>query len=61
MALLYLGPGLGGGIIALIIAFLISIIMFLAAIIWYPVKKVTKLLKRKKGKFPNSDANDTSK
>jgi hypothetical protein len=43
---LYLGPGLGGGVIAMIIAFLISLITFTIAIVWYPIKKIIAIIKK---------------
>ena len=44
---LYIGPGMSGGLIALIIAILLSFITFLAAIFYYPIKKIKKLFKKK--------------
>ena len=42
----YLGPGLGGGILAMIAAFLISLLTFIIAILWYPLKKVIQRIKK---------------
>jgi ATP/ADP translocase len=44
----YIGPGLGGGVIAAVLGFFTSIFLALFAIIWYPFKQVIKKLKRKK-------------
>ncbi len=48
MIILYLGPGIGGGVIAIIIAFLVSLLTFVAAIFWYPIKKLFNIIKSKK-------------
>ena len=48
MNLLYLGPSLGGGIIALIVGFFISTLMFLVAILLKPIKFLIKKIKGKK-------------
>ena len=49
-SLLYIGPGMDGGSISLIIAFLISFFTFLISIVWYPVKKTINFFKRIFGK-----------
>ena len=46
MIFLYLGPGFGGGLVALIVGFVISLFTFLVAILWYPIKKVIAFFKR---------------
>ncbi len=48
MIILYLGPGIGGGVLALIIGFLVSLLTFLIAIFWYPIKKLLNFFKTKK-------------
>lgn len=48
MIILYLGPGMGGGVIAVIIAFLVSLLTFIVAIFWYPIKKLLNIFKSKK-------------
>jgi hypothetical protein len=45
-SLLYLGPGMGGGLLSLIIAFIVSFFTFLIAIIWYPIKKAIDFFRR---------------
>ncbi len=37
---LYLGPGLGGGIIAVITGLFLTIFAFLVAIFWLPLKRL---------------------
>lgn len=46
--LLYIGPGLGGGIIAVIIGFFVTIFTFILAIFWVPLKKLYNSLFKKK-------------
>jgi hypothetical protein len=48
--LLYIGPGMDGGTISLVIAFLISFFTFIISIIWYPIKKSINFVKRMFGK-----------
>lgn len=45
MMYLYLGPGMDGGAISMIIAFLVSSVTFLVSLIWYPVKKIKSFFK----------------
>ena len=44
--ILYIGPGMSGGVIALIVALILSFFTFLFAVLYYPVKKVLHLLKK---------------
>lgn len=46
--LLYIGPGLGGGALAVIAGFFLTILSFLVAIFWIPLKKLFKLVFKKK-------------
>jgi hypothetical protein len=43
--LLYIGPGMGGGLFAAIFGILISLVMSLFAILWYPIKKIYRKLR----------------
>ena len=45
---LYIGPGLGGGVIAAIFGIITAFFLSLIAIFWYPIKKCIKFIK---GKF----------
>lgn len=45
--LLYLGPGLFGGVVAATIGIVVSLFVTLIAIIWYPFKKLIRFLKAK--------------
>ena len=40
--LAYLGPGLGTGVIAVILGFLASIFLALFAVLWYPFKRLVR-------------------
>ena len=44
----YLGPGIGGGIIAATVGLVVAILIGLIGLIWFPLKKLLK--KRKKNK-----------
>ena len=44
---LYLGPGLGGGIVAVITGIFLTFFAFLVAIFWLPLKRFVKFLKNK--------------
>ena len=44
----YLGPGMGGGIIAGILGFFAAILLGLWAILYYPIKRVIKNRKKEK-------------
>ncbi len=45
--LFYIGPGMSGGLMAVIIGILTSFVLSIIAIIWYPVKKLVRFIKRK--------------
>ena len=47
---LYLGPGLGGGIIAVITGIFLTFFAFLVAIFWIPLKRFFNFLKSKVSK-----------
>ena len=38
----YVGPGMGAGIISVLIGFVIGIVAIFFAIIWFPIKKILK-------------------
>ena len=44
----YIGPGMGGGVIAVIIGFFAAIVLGLWAILYYPIKRALKKRKEKK-------------
>jgi hypothetical protein len=45
----YIGPGLGAGVIGAILGLLVSVFLALFALIWYPIKRLVKKLKRQAG------------
>jgi hypothetical protein len=53
----YIGPGLGAGVIGVILGILGSILLALMAIFWYPVKRMLKR-KRKSGEQDPNNAPD---
>jgi len=54
----YIGPGMGGGVIAAIIGFFAAILLGLYGILYYPIKRALK--KRKDKKMSLKDSNDES-
>ncbi len=48
--ILYIGPGMGGGVIAAILGILTAFVLSLIAIFWYPIKKIIRFIKSKLGK-----------
>ena len=47
-AFAYLGPGVGGGVIAATIGIIVAIFAALFGLIWFPVKRLLKKRKEKK-------------
>ena len=54
----YIGPGMGGGVIAAIIGFFAAILLGLWGILYYPIKRALK--NRKDKKMLSKDSNDKS-
>ena len=46
----YLGPGMGGGIIAATLGVVVAIIVGLFGILWFPIKRLIKNKKKEKEK-----------
>ena len=46
----YLGPGVGGGVIAATLGIIFAIIAALFGLIWFPIKRLLKKRKQKKEK-----------
>ena len=42
----YVGPGLGAGAVATVLGILAGILMLVVGIVWYPIKKLYKWLRR---------------
>lgn len=51
----YIGPGMGGGVIAAIIGFFAAILLGLWGILYYPIKRALKNRKDKKMLLKNSN------
>jgi hypothetical protein len=45
--LLYIGPGMGGGIIAAVLGIVFAFFLSLIAILWKPIKKIIRFFKSK--------------
>lgn len=54
----YIGPGMGGGVIAAIVGFFAAVFLGLWGILYYPVKRALK--KRKDKKILSKDLNNES-
>ena len=54
----YVGPGMGGGVIAAIIGFFAAILLGLWGILYYPIKRALK--NRKDKEMSLKDSNDES-
>ena len=52
-AFAYLGPGIGGGIIAATIGIIVAIFAALFGLIWFPVKRLLKKRKERKDQQQN--------
>jgi len=48
LALAYVGPGLGVGVIATVLGIASGLLMLLVGVIWYPLKKLVRRLRSKK-------------
>ena len=44
---IYIGPGLGGGVIAVVTGLFVTIFSFLVAVFWIPLKKLFKRIFKK--------------
>ena len=51
----YIGPGMGGGVIAVIIGFFAAVLLGLWGILYYPIKRALKNRKDKKMSSKKSD------
>lgn len=54
----YIGPGMGGGVIAAIIGFFAAVLLGLWGILYYPIKRALK--NRKEKKMLLKDSNNES-
>lgn len=51
----YIGPSLGVGTIGILVGFIISILLSLFAIVWYPVKRLWRFLMKTGRKVTPTD------
>lgn len=42
----YIGPGVGGGVLAVVVGVIVSIALALFAVVWYPIKRFLGLGKK---------------
>jgi len=54
----YIGPGMGGGVIAIVIGFFAAIFLALWGILYYPIKRALK--RRKDKRITPTKSEDTS-
>jgi predicted RND superfamily exporter protein len=54
----YIGPGMGGGVIAAIVGFFAAVFLALWGILYYPIKRALK--NRKDKKMSSKDLNNES-
>lgn len=52
-ALAYVGPGMAGGVIAVVGGFILALVLSVFALVYYPVKR---LLKKKRSSVETQDA-----
>ena len=57
----YVGPGLGLGVIGTILGALLAVILAIAGVVWYPVKRMLKKKKQAGAAGNTGDANTRSK
>ena len=55
----YIGPGMGGGVIAAVIGFFAAIVLGLWAILYYPIKRALK--KKREKKISSKELDNDSK
>ena len=51
----YIGPGLGAGTVAIILGILVSIVLGILAVFWYPIKRFYRNLKGQKAQEDDGD------
>ena len=54
----YIGPGMGGGVIAIVIGFFAAFFLALWGILYYPVKRALKRSRDKKALAESKDISD---
>ena len=51
----YLGPGMGGGLLAGILGFLFALFALIFGILWFPLKRLIKNIKEKKNQIDKKE------
>lgn len=54
----YVGPGLGAGILGVIVGFTASVLLALFSIVWFPLKRLFKGRQQRKDAAPAEDDED---
>ncbi|HEY7640239.1 MAG TPA: hypothetical protein VH814_10980 [Steroidobacteraceae bacterium] len=57
----YVGPGLGLGVIGAIFGALLAVIMSIAGVVWYPIKRLLKKVNSARAADTGGDPNSRSK
>jgi len=52
----YIGPGVGAGVVATVLGVVSSIFLLMAGIIYYPIKRTVKMLRRKDNRSKPADS-----
>lgn len=61
MAVAYIGPGLGLGVIGVVLGMLVAIVLAIFAVLWYPLKRMFKKeAKSTTQEKPEKDEHDES-
>ncbi len=47
-ALAYVGPGLGAGVVAVVVGILVALILLFIGIVWYPLRRLFRWFRGKK-------------
>ena len=48
----YIGPGLGGGVLAVVVGLITSVLLAICVLVWFPLKRLIVNKKSKKSQNP---------
>jgi len=51
----YIGPGLGGGVLAVVVGLISSVLLAICVLVWFPLKRLMVNKKSKKSQNPGPD------
>jgi len=54
----YLGPGLGGGVLSVVLGFIVAVFLAIFAVVWYPLKRIFIKFKTRNKKSGVIDENE---